>query len=175
MDFITVSSHIVTVCLQKSLGLREFAVPRYPVLDGMEQAAVALYAREVVPNAGTRQVEWVARVQGFYARGAAWPSIRRLRSLLGVKTARNAAHGNGRRQRGGTMGKLSKAAWLYIAAVVIAAVAVVARGPFGGIDWAQVITLGVLLAASESTATLLESRSLAWSSRPRWPAWRPSS
>ena len=62
------------------------------------------------------------------------------------------------------MGKLPKSAWLYIAAVVIAAAVVVARGPFGGIDWAQVITLGLLLAASESSATLLESRTLAWSS-----------
>ncbi len=62
------------------------------------------------------------------------------------------------------MGRLSRVAWLYIAAVVIAAAALVARGPFGGIDWAEVITLGLLLAASESTATLLRSRSLAWSS-----------
>ena len=62
------------------------------------------------------------------------------------------------------MGRLSGVAWLYIAAVVIAAAALVARGPFGGIDWAEVITLGLLLAASESTATLLRSRSLAWSS-----------
>ena len=62
------------------------------------------------------------------------------------------------------MGKLSGIAWLYIAAVVIAAAALVARGPFSGINWAEVITLGLLLAASESTATLLRSRSLAWSS-----------
>jgi HD domain len=65
---------------------------------------------------------------------------------------------------GGTVGKLPKGVWLYSAAVVIAAAVVVARGPFGGIDWAEVITLGLLLAASESTATLLESRTLAWSS-----------
>jgi HD superfamily phosphohydrolase YqeK len=62
------------------------------------------------------------------------------------------------------VGKLSGIAWLYIAAVVIAAAALVARGPFSGINWAEVITLGLLLAASESTATLLRSRSLAWSS-----------
>ena len=61
------------------------------------------------------------------------------------------------------MGKLSKAAWLYIGAVVIAAVVVTARGPFAGINATAVITLGVLLAASESTATLLQARSLAWS------------
>jgi hypothetical protein len=62
------------------------------------------------------------------------------------------------------VGKLSKVAWLYIAAVVIAATVEVACGPYRGIHWAEVITLGLLLAASESTATLLRSRSLAWSS-----------
>jgi hypothetical protein len=62
------------------------------------------------------------------------------------------------------VGKLSKIAWLYIAAVVIAATVEVACGPYRGIHWPEVITLGLLLAASESTATLLRSRSLAWSS-----------
>jgi hypothetical protein len=68
-----------------------------------------------------------------------------------------------RRLRRGTVGKLSKAAWLYIGTVVVAAVVVTARGPFTGINWTAVITLGVLLAASESSATLLQARSLAWS------------
>jgi hypothetical protein len=62
------------------------------------------------------------------------------------------------------VGKLSRVAWLYIAAVVIAAVVVVACGPYGKVPWPPVITLGLLLAASESTATRLRSRSLAWSS-----------
>jgi hypothetical protein len=62
------------------------------------------------------------------------------------------------------VGKLSKIAWLYIAAVVIAGTVEVACGPYRRIHWAEVITLGLLLAASESTATLLKSRSLAWSS-----------
>ena len=61
------------------------------------------------------------------------------------------------------MGKLSKVAWLYIAAVIIAATVEVACGPYRGIHWAAVITLGLLLAAAESSATLLRSRSLAWS------------
>jgi hypothetical protein len=60
--------------------------------------------------------------------------------------------------------RLSKIAWLYIAMVIIAAAVVVARGPFGEINWIEVATLGLLLAAAESTATLLRSRSLAWSS-----------
>ena len=61
------------------------------------------------------------------------------------------------------MGKLSRGAWIYIGAVIAAAVFVVARGPFAGIRWDQVVALGLLLVACESTATLLNSRSLAWS------------
>jgi hypothetical protein len=62
------------------------------------------------------------------------------------------------------VGKLSRVAWLYIALVVVAAAVLVARGPYSMVHWPQVITLGLLLAASESTATRLGSRSLAWSS-----------
>ena len=61
------------------------------------------------------------------------------------------------------MGKLSRIAWLYIGAVVTVAAIAVARGPFSGIQWSQVAVLGLLLAACESSATLLNSRSLAWS------------
>jgi hypothetical protein len=61
------------------------------------------------------------------------------------------------------VGKLSRIAWLYIGAVIAAAVVVIARGPFAGIDWAQVEVLGLLVVACESIATVLKSRSLAWS------------
>lgn len=61
------------------------------------------------------------------------------------------------------MSKLSRGAWVYIGAVLAAAVFVVARGPFAGIRWDQVLALGLLLIACESTATLLDSRTLAWS------------
>ena len=61
------------------------------------------------------------------------------------------------------MGKLSRVAWLYIGAVVAAAVAVIAAGPFGGLDWVQVGALGLLLVACESSATLVNPRGLAWS------------
>ena len=61
------------------------------------------------------------------------------------------------------MGKLSRIAWLYIGAVVALAAIAVAQGPFSGIQWSQVAVLGLLLAACESSATLLNSRSLAWS------------
>jgi len=61
------------------------------------------------------------------------------------------------------VGKLSRIAWLYIGAVVAIAAIAIARGPFSGIQWSQVAVLGLLLAACESSATLLNSRSLAWS------------
>jgi len=59
--------------------------------------------------------------------------------------------------------KFSRIAWLYIGAVIAAAVLVVAVGPYRGIDWAAIGTLGLLLIACESTATLLNPRGLAWS------------
>jgi len=59
--------------------------------------------------------------------------------------------------------KFSRIAWLYIGAVATAAVVVVAIGPYRGIDWAAVGTLGLLLIACESSATLLNPRGLAWS------------
>ena len=61
------------------------------------------------------------------------------------------------------MSQLSRVAWLYIGVVIAAAVIVVARGPFTGIHWQQVAVLGLLLVACESIATVLKSRSLAWS------------
>jgi hypothetical protein len=61
------------------------------------------------------------------------------------------------------VGRLSRTAWLYIGAVVVVAAIAVARGPFSGVQWSQVAVLGLLLAACESSATLLNSRSLAWS------------
>lgn len=61
------------------------------------------------------------------------------------------------------MGRFRRGAWLYICAVITAALLVISFGPFAGIDWAPVTALGVLLIVSESTATVLRSRSLAWS------------
>jgi hypothetical protein len=52
---------------------------------------------------------------------------------------------------------------VYICAVVAAAAIVVALGPFNGIHWDQVAALGLLLIVSESLATVLKSRSVAWS------------
>jgi hypothetical protein len=47
--------------------------------------------------------------------------------------------------------------------VVIAAAALVIRGPLHGVDTDQVAALGLLVVVCESSATVLKSRSLAWS------------
>jgi len=59
--------------------------------------------------------------------------------------------------------KLSRIAWLYVGAAVAAAVIVVVKGPYAGLDWSQIGVLGLLLVACESSATLLNARNLAWS------------
>ena len=61
------------------------------------------------------------------------------------------------------MAKLSRIAWLYIGAVMVAAVIVLTAGPYSGLNWTQIGVLGVLLIACESAATLLNGRGLAWS------------
>jgi HD domain len=62
------------------------------------------------------------------------------------------------------LARLTWAARLYISAVVIAAAAVLIRGPFGNIAWwRDIAVLGLLLVVFESTATLLRPRQLAWS------------
>ncbi|HEY0717173.1 MAG TPA: HD-GYP domain-containing protein [Streptosporangiaceae bacterium] len=61
------------------------------------------------------------------------------------------------------MGRLSRATWLYIGAVVAAAVFAVAHGPFTGIEWSRVAVLAVLFLICESTPTALLPSRLAWS------------
>ena len=61
------------------------------------------------------------------------------------------------------MGKLSRVALLYIGAVVVSAVALVARGPFTGLRWQYVVFLGILVIVSESRATQLRKGQLTWS------------
>jgi len=65
--------------------------------------------------------------------------------------------------KGERLDRLSRATWLYVAAVVVAAAVVIIRGPFGGIAWGDAAVLGLLLVVFESTATLLRPRQLAWS------------
>jgi HD superfamily phosphohydrolase YqeK len=61
------------------------------------------------------------------------------------------------------LGKLPLAARLYIGVVIAIAVLLVARGPFSGIQWLDVVVLGLLLVVSESTATRLGPGDLSWS------------
>jgi len=61
------------------------------------------------------------------------------------------------------LGKLSRVALLYIGAVVISAVVLVARGPFTGLRWQYVVFLGILVIVSESRATQLRKGQLTWS------------
>ena len=61
------------------------------------------------------------------------------------------------------MGKLSRVALVYIGAVVVSAVVLVARGPFTGLRWQYVVFLGILVIVSESRATQLRKGQLTWS------------
>ena len=64
-----------------------------------------------------------------------------LRGFLGVTTAISPIRVNSSALRGGSVGKLSRIAWLYIGAVVTVAAIAVAQGPFSGIQWSQVAVL----------------------------------
>ena len=64
------------------------------------------------------------------------------------------------------MGRLSVATWLYIAAVVSAAAAIIALAPFRSTDtgfWVTVAALAVLFLICDSTPTVLGDRQWAWS------------
>jgi HD domain len=63
------------------------------------------------------------------------------------------------------LGRLSWAAWLYIAAVAAVAAVLIAFGPLpsSGVFWRDVAVLGLLLLISESTATRLQPGNLSWS------------
>ncbi len=61
------------------------------------------------------------------------------------------------------MDRLSRIGWLYIGAVVVAALVVLVAGPFTALDWSRIGVLGLLLIACESAATLVSARGVAWS------------
>jgi hypothetical protein len=61
------------------------------------------------------------------------------------------------------LGKLSLVTRLYIGVVALVAVALIARGPFGGLSWRDVFFLGILVILSESRATQLRKGQLSWS------------
>ena len=61
------------------------------------------------------------------------------------------------------MGRLSRVGWLYIGAVVVAALVVLTAGPYTTLDWGRIGILALLLIACESAATLVSDRGVAWS------------
>ncbi len=61
------------------------------------------------------------------------------------------------------MGRLPRAAWIYIGAVAAAAAFVLARGPFTGISWTRLAVLAFLLLVCESASIPITPRRLAWS------------
>src|SRR5260221_5964017 len=64
------------------------------------------------------------------------------------------------------MGKLSWATWLYIAAIVSAAAAILALVPRGSVGpgfWATCAALALLFLVCDSTPTMLGDRQWAWS------------
>jgi HD superfamily phosphohydrolase YqeK len=61
------------------------------------------------------------------------------------------------------LGRLSRATWLFIGAVVAGAAFVVGNGPFAGIEWGRLAVLAVLFLICESTPTALLPARLAWS------------
>jgi HD superfamily phosphohydrolase YqeK len=61
------------------------------------------------------------------------------------------------------LGRLPRAAWLYIGTVVAAAAIVVARGPLAGIPWSRLGVLAILFLVCESTPTAITPRRVTWS------------
>jgi HD superfamily phosphohydrolase YqeK len=61
------------------------------------------------------------------------------------------------------LGRLSRAAWLYIGTVVAVAALALVSGPLAGISWGRVAVLAVLFLVCESTSTAITPRRVAWS------------
>ena len=101
-------------------------------LDGMLRRQ--LLRGRTIPHAGIRySVPDRVRVKEASSRPSLSPP-----AFPGGSDGREVRFGSRAWLRGGSVGKLSRIAWLYIGAVIAAAVVVIARGPFAGIDWAQV-------------------------------------
>ena len=61
------------------------------------------------------------------------------------------------------MGRLSRATWLYIGVIVIAAAIVTGYGPHRDVAWGRLAVLAVLFLVCESTPTAILPRQVAWS------------
>jgi hypothetical protein len=61
------------------------------------------------------------------------------------------------------LGRLSRATWLYIGVIVVAAAFVTAYGPHRDVAWSRLAVLAVLFLVCESTPTAILPRQVAWS------------
>ncbi len=61
------------------------------------------------------------------------------------------------------MGRLSRATWLYISVIVVAAAFVTGYGPYRDVAWSRLAVLAVLFLVCESTPTAILPRQVAWS------------
>jgi HD domain len=61
------------------------------------------------------------------------------------------------------LSRLSRATWVYVTAVVVAAVFLIARGPLGSIDWPMLAVLAVLFLGCESSSAPRGPRQFTWS------------
>ncbi len=61
------------------------------------------------------------------------------------------------------MGRLSRATWVYVVAVVVTAALLIARGPLGSIDWAMLAVLAILFLVCESSSAPGGPRQFTWS------------
>jgi HD domain len=61
------------------------------------------------------------------------------------------------------LGRLSRATWVYVIAVVVTAVALIARGPLGSIDWPMLAVLAILFLVCESSSASGGPRQFTWS------------
>src|SRR5215472_6563961 len=83
---------------------------------------------------------------------------------LGGDTAGLPAARLNRHPRGGDpLGRLSKATWVYVIAVVVTAAVLIVRGPLSGIDWPMLAVLAILFLVCESSSAPSGPRQFTWS------------
>ena len=61
------------------------------------------------------------------------------------------------------MGRLSRATWVYVAAVAVTAAILIARGPLGSIHWPMLAVLAILFLICESSSASGGPRQFTWS------------
>jgi hypothetical protein len=61
------------------------------------------------------------------------------------------------------LGRLSRATWVYVIAVVVTAALLIARGPLGSIDWPMLAVLAILFLVCEASSAPGGPRQFTWS------------